>query len=113
MSIIYTCSGKYKILHLVALSSDIYELWRTTLLKLYEQRRELQMGGLDQFRKRQNIWLKQHYSKADLDNDKILDFRDVTALVKNLNISASDKDMKTNFEVDVPIVSPLFEVLIR
>ena len=98
ISIIYTSSGRYKILHLVALTSEDFKLWRDTLQTLYDQRKEL-MGGLDQMRKRQSVWLKQHWSNADINEDQKLDIADVETLCRNLNISASPAAIRTNFEV--------------
>lgn len=100
ISIIYTSSGRYKILHLVALTSEDFKLWRDTLQTLYDQRKEL-MGGLDQMRKRQSVWLKQHWSNADINEDQKLDIDDVETLCRNLNISASQKAIRTNFEVSI------------
>lgn len=57
------------------------------------------MGGLDQMRKRQSVWLKQSWSGADLDNDQRLNRKDVENLCRNLNIAASESDIKMNFEV--------------
>jgi len=75
-----------------------FKLWRQTLQTLYDQRKEL-MGGLDQMRKRQSVRLKQHWSNADINEDHKLDLKDVEALCRNLNISASEKAIRTNFEV--------------
>lgn len=96
--IIYTAFGKFKILHFVALTDDVFLLWKNTLASLYDQRKAL-MGGLDQMRTRQNVWLKQSWSNADLDNDQKLDLRDVEKLCRNLNISASESDIQANFQV--------------
>lgn len=98
ITLIYTSSGRYKILHLVALTTDDFKLWRQTLQLLYDQRKEL-MGGLDQMRKRQAVWLKQHWSSADINEDHKLDIGDVEQLCRNLNISASPQAIRTNFEV--------------
>lgn len=57
------------------------------------------MGGLDQMRKRQSVWLKQHWSNADINEDQKLDIADVETLCRNLNISASPAAIRTNFEV--------------
>lgn len=100
ISIIYTSAGKFKVLHLVALTSEVYYLWMETLQTLHEQRKEL-MGGLDQMRKRQSVWLKQHWSIADLTGDQKLDLKDVATLCRNLNISATEKDLQANFAVRV------------
>jgi len=63
------------------------------------------MGGLDQMRKRQSVWLKQHWSNADINEDQKLDLKDVETLCKNLNISASEKAIRTNFDVGL-LLSP-------
>ena len=97
ISIIYTATGKYKILHLVALTFEDYHLWKATLEMLYNQRKEL-MGGLDQMRKRQSVWLKQHWSTADINGDHQLDLREVATLCRNLNISVSEVDLRANFD---------------
>lgn len=51
-------------------------------------------------RKRQSVWLKQHWSNADINEDQKLDIGDVETLCRNLNISASRAAIRTNFEVD-------------
>lgn len=98
ITIIYTSAEKFKILHLIAPSHASFEEWRLTLQTLYDQRKEL-MGGLDQMRKRQAIWLKQHWSTADINGDEKLDVSDVIGLCRNLNITASEKSIAANFKV--------------
>lgn len=49
-------------------------------------------------RKRQSVWLKQHWSTADLNGDQKLDLKEVATLCHNLNISVSDADLRANFD---------------
>lgn len=63
-SIIYTVAGKFSALHLVASNAGEFEMWKGSLLRLVDQRREL-MGGLSQMRKRQRIWLRQYWRQAN------------------------------------------------
>lgn len=99
-SIIYASSvdKKIKVLHLVALTDDIFAIWKTTLIALYDQRKAL-MGGLDQMRRRQSVWLRQHWKMADASGDERLSFTEVVNLCGRLGIAARTEELKTNFEL--------------
>lgn len=63
MSIVYLGKGKYKMLHCVALTDDVFAAWKETLVRIFELRRAL-LGGLNHMRKRQMVWLKQHWTEV-------------------------------------------------
>ena len=100
ITIIYTQAGKFRVLHLIAPSIEVFNLWRDALQQLYDQRKKL-MSGLDHMRKRQFIWLKQHWSNADANRDDKLNLHDVSMLCRNLNINASEADVKSHFLVSL------------
>jgi hypothetical protein len=101
ITIVFTTQGKYKLLHLVALSDPDFLLWRDTLVALFHLRREL-MGGLDHMRKRHSVWLRQHWKMADESGDEKLAFEEVESLCRKLGIVASGQGLRKNFdEADV------------
>ncbi|CAG8519110.1 3205_t:CDS:2, partial [Cetraspora pellucida] len=74
-TITYVDSGKYKTLHLVALTLELFKVWVDNLEKLYLHRRDI-IGGLDHLRKRQYLWLEQQWKQADKDGKSRLGFDD-------------------------------------
>ncbi|CAG8638986.1 13149_t:CDS:2, partial [Racocetra fulgida] len=76
-TIIYVDFGKYKTLHLVAPTLELFNLWVNNLEKLYLHRRNI-IGGLGHLRKRQYLLLEQQWKQADKDGNSRLDFDDVT-----------------------------------
>jgi phosphatidylinositol phospholipase C delta len=98
-SIIYANAAdkKIKVLHLIALTDDVFALWKSTLIALYDQRRAL-MGGLDQMRRRQSVWLRQHWKLADSSGDERLSFAEVVILCARLGIAARPEELRTNFD---------------
>ena len=98
-TLIYTTQAKrIKTLHLVALTQDVFQAWKSTLSLLYKQRRTL-MGGLDQMRRRQSVWLKQQWKTADENGNERLCFPEVVHLCKRLGISVKQQDLQDNFKV--------------
>ena len=98
-TIIYSGYAKrIKTLHLVALTPQILELWKEALTLLYQQRRSL-MGGLDQMRVRQSVWLRQQWKTADSNDNERLQFDEVVRLCKRLGIAAQRQDLEKNFKV--------------
>jgi phosphatidylinositol phospholipase C, delta len=101
ITIVFTTQSKYKLLHLVALSDPDFRLWRDTLVSLFHLRRQL-MEGLDHMRKRQSVWLRQHWKIADESGNERLAFEDVESLCRKLGIVASRQGLRKNFdEADV------------
>ncbi|KAG8888563.1 Phospholipase C [Tulasnella sp. 332] len=97
MTIIYLCDGKYKTLHVVALSVDVFHMWNTTLRKLHSLRREL-MSGLGNMERRQLVWEKQYWKAADTSEDSRLDFGEVEKMCTRLNIYSPRSDLWAKFE---------------
>lgn len=57
------------------------------------------IGGLGHLRKRQSIWLKQHWKQANKDGDSKLVFDEVSRLCRQLNINMSRQSLKAKFGV--------------
>ncbi|PWN53803.1 hypothetical protein IE53DRAFT_383694 [Violaceomyces palustris] len=101
VSIIYQNKGVYKALHLIALSSDSFERWRSSLLHLQSLRRELLEGiseGTGTLQQRQSLWMHQHWKDADVSNDEKLDFGEVVKLCRRLGIEISRRDLLSRFQ---------------
>ncbi|CAH1756823.1 3560_t:CDS:10 [Entrophospora sp. SA101] len=97
-TIVYIDSGKYKTLHLVAPTPKLFNTWVDNLEKLYLHRKDL-MGGLGHLRKRQSVWLKQHWKQANKDGDSKLGFDEVVRLCRQLNINMSKASLRKQFDV--------------
>ncbi|RIB10764.1 PLC-like phosphodiesterase [Gigaspora rosea] len=95
-TIIYVDFGKYKTLHLVAPTPELFNIWVDNLERLYLHRRDV-IGGLGHLRKRHSLWLKQHWKQADKDGDSRLGFDDVSRLCRRLNIHMSNAVLRTKF----------------
>ncbi|CAB4412005.1 unnamed protein product [Rhizophagus irregularis] len=95
-TIIYVEAGKYKSLHLLAESADLFNKWVDNLQRLYLHRKDM-IGGLGHLRKRQSIWLKQHWKQANKDGDSKLVFDEVSRLCRQLNINMSRQSLKAKF----------------
>src|SRR4051794_8168539 len=96
-TIIYVEEGKYKTLHLVADTADLFNRWVDNLERLYLHRRDL-MGGLGHLRKRQSIWLNQHWKQANKDGGALV-FDELVRLCRQLNINMSRQSLKVKFDV--------------
>ncbi|CAI2179517.1 3295_t:CDS:10 [Funneliformis geosporum] len=96
-TIVYVEAGKYKILHLVADSFDLFNKWVDHLERLYLHRRDM-MGGLGRLEEKQSIWLRQYWKQADKDGDSKLKFEEVARLCRQLNINMSKSLLKKKFE---------------
>nr|CAG8506247.1 3923_t:CDS:10 [Entrophospora candida] len=96
-TIVYIDSGKYKTLHLVAPTPKLFNTWVDNLEKLYLHRKDL-MGGLGHLRKRQAVWLKQHWKQANKDGDSKLGFDEVVRLCRQLNINMSKASLRKQFD---------------
>ncbi|KAG9291344.1 hypothetical protein G9A89_003448 [Geosiphon pyriformis] len=96
-TIIYVDSGKYKALHLVAPTEQLFRKWVDTLAKLNSHRRDM-MGGLGHMRRRQSLWLKQHWKQADKDGNSKLVVDEVVRLCRQLNINMSKELLKSKFD---------------
>ncbi|CAG8546710.1 16603_t:CDS:10 [Dentiscutata erythropus] len=96
-TIIYVDFGKYKALHLVAPTLELFNIWVDTLKKLYLHRRNM-IGGLNHLKKRHSLWLKQYWKKADRNGDSRLGFDEVANLCHHLNIHTSNTLLRTKFD---------------
>ncbi|KAF0500264.1 PLC-like phosphodiesterase [Gigaspora margarita] len=100
-TIIYVDSGKYKTLHLIAPTLELFNIWVDNLKKLHLHRVDM-IGGLDQLRKRDSLWLNRYWKQADKDGKSKLGYDDVVNLCYDLNIYMSKALLKTKFnEADV------------
>lgn len=100
LTIIYVVDGTYKTLHMVADTRDTFKLWEVAVMKLHAIRQGLatDLGNLDL---RQTVWERQYWKGADKEGDHKLDFKDVKALTKRLNISLTSSQLKQMFQVSV------------
>ncbi|EKM79830.1 hypothetical protein AGABI1DRAFT_72480 [Agaricus bisporus var. burnettii JB137-S8] len=97
LTIIYVVDGTYKTLHMVADTRDTFKLWEVAVMKLHAIRQGLatDLGNLDL---RQTVWERQYWKGADKEGDHKLDFKDVKALTKRLNISLTSSQLKQMFQ---------------
>ena len=100
LTIIYISDGKYKTLHLVALSQDVFQMWDSTLKKLHELRQEL-MSGLGNIERRQMMWEKQYWKGADSSGDDKLEFKEVEKMCRRLNIHTPPDELLKKFKVSL------------
>nr|AVM41526.1 phospholipase C [Ganoderma lucidum] len=97
LTIVYILDGGYKTLHLIAATREIFQMWDTTLRRLYAIRQQL-MSGLGSADMRQAVWEKQLWKGADEEQDQRLDFDDVERLCRRLNINPSREDLLRRFK---------------
>lgn len=97
LTIVYLTDGKYKTLHLVAMTKDHFTMWHETLKKLYAIRAEL-MTGLGNMERRQTLWERHYWKGADFSGDHALDFEEVKRMCRRLNISTDDAILKRRFD---------------
>ena len=100
ITLVYVRDGKYKILHMVALTDDGFRMWDTTLRKLFSLRQEL-MSGLGDANPevRQRVWEKFYWKGADKGSDTKLDFEEVEKMCRRLNISTPQSVLLNSFMV--------------
>ncbi|CAH7672476.1 PLC-like phosphodiesterase [Phakopsora pachyrhizi] len=99
MTIVYLSKkSRYKMLHLICLESNQFEIWKDTLDRILSFRIEL-LGGLNHLRKRQAYWLKQHWNEADTAEDSKLEFHEIVGLCRRLNISVPESDIRSHFDL--------------
>jgi phosphatidylinositol phospholipase C delta len=72
-------------------------MWVDNLERLYLHRRDM-IGGFGHLRKRQSIWLKQHWKQASKD-EGLLAFDELARLCRQLNINMSKQLLKAKFDV--------------
>ncbi|KZS96863.1 PLC-like phosphodiesterase [Sistotremastrum niveocremeum HHB9708] len=97
LTLVYTVEGKYKTLHVVALTKDVMDMWLSTLTQLYDVRQEL-MNGLGNPETRELIWEKSYWRHADNDVDQKINFSDVERMCKLLNIRSPRDDLLARFK---------------
>ncbi|CAG8499383.1 9869_t:CDS:2 [Racocetra fulgida] len=71
-TITYVDSGRHKILHLIAPTLELFNIWVNNLKKLYLRRTDV-IGGLGHLRKREFLLLEQQWKQVDNDGDSRLD----------------------------------------
>ncbi|KAH9030092.1 PLC-like phosphodiesterase [Lactarius hengduanensis] len=96
LTIIYTLDGRYKIWHVIAPSVDVFEMWDSTLRKLYAVRQAL-MCGLGNIDLREAVWEKQYWKASDEQADQKLYMDDVEKLCRRLNVNPSHEDLDRRF----------------
>jgi phosphatidylinositol phospholipase C, delta len=96
--VIYIADGKYKTLHMVAFTSDVFHMWNTTLRQLHSLRQDL-MSGLGNMERRQMVWEKQYWKDADQSGDQKLSFEEIEQMCRRLNINSPRLDLLNRFMV--------------
>ncbi|KAH9931556.1 PLC-like phosphodiesterase [Fomitopsis serialis] len=100
LTIVYVLDGRYKTLHLLAATRDVFQMWDLTLRRLYAIRQKL-MSGLGHTEVRQAVWEKQFW-KGESGTDQRLEFEEVERMCRRLNINPSRDDLLRRFkEVDL------------
>lgn len=97
LTIVYIVDNKYKTLHLVAPTKDVFSMWELSLRVLHGERKQL-MEGLDHEALRQKLWERQHWRGADSQGDQKLDIAEVENLCRRLNIFSSREDLEHRFK---------------
>ncbi|KIO30109.1 hypothetical protein M407DRAFT_69612 [Tulasnella calospora MUT 4182] len=97
ITIVYTCDGKFKTLHVVAPETQMFRMWVSTLRTLYALRREL-MSGLGSSERRELVWQRQYWKGADASGDSKLNFDEVQKMCHRLNIYPSKTELKKQFD---------------
>ncbi|KAF8652863.1 hypothetical protein AX16_004112 [Volvariella volvacea WC 439] len=101
ITLIYILEGTYKTLHMIADTKDVFELWKTTILKLHSIREGLKTG-IGKVATRQAVWERQYWKGADKDGDQKLDYVNVESLCKRLNINMKREELQRLFsEADI------------
>jgi phosphatidylinositol phospholipase C delta len=97
LTIIYILDGNYKTLHVVAPTKEVFQLWDTTLRKLYAIRRTL-MSGLGNFEMREAVWEKQYWKGTDESSDHRLNFEQIEKMCRRLNVHSSTESLSRLFK---------------
>ncbi|KAE9399900.1 PLC-like phosphodiesterase [Gymnopus androsaceus JB14] len=97
ITIIYIVEGAYKIMHIIAPSSDVFQQWKESLNKLYAVRQGLMAGAYDGII-RDTVWEKQYWKSADCDGDEKLKFDDVQGLCRRLSLHFSEQELRKLFK---------------
>ncbi|KAI9509539.1 PLC-like phosphodiesterase [Russula earlei] len=97
LTIIYTLDGRWKILHVIAPSLDVFHMWDSTLHQLYAVRQTL-MRGLGNLDLREALWAKQYWKAADEQAGQKLSFEDVERLCKRLRVNSSRDVLSRRFK---------------
>ena len=100
ITIIYISDGKYKTLHVVPFTDDVFQMWDSTLRRLYSLRQDL-MSGLGNMERRQMVWERHYWKGADSSQDERLSFEEVEMMCKRLNIKTPRSDLLNRFMVSV------------
>ncbi|EJD01915.1 PLC-like phosphodiesterase [Fomitiporia mediterranea MF3/22] len=96
LTIVYIADGKYKTLHAIATTPDVFVMWDRMLRALHAVRQEL-MSGLGHVEARQSVWEKRYWRGADEQRDDRLVFDEVEKLCRRLNLNFSKGDLMRRF----------------
>lgn len=96
MTIIYIIDGKYKTLHVIAPTLDVFGLLERTLRALYAVRQAL-MSGLGYGETRERIWEKRYWRVSDEKRDERLSFEEVEKMCRRLNLTLPRSELLSRF----------------
>lgn len=97
ITLVYIADGRYKTLHFVAMTTDEFGLWDSTIRAMHSVRREL-MNGLGHVHKRQNVWERRYWRRADEHRDDKLSFEEVEKMCRRININLPKDELELRFE---------------
>ncbi|KAJ7074909.1 1-phosphatidylinositol-4,5-bisphosphate phosphodiesterase 1 [Mycena belliarum] len=96
MTIVYVLNSNYKTLHILAPTKDVFDLWETTIRKLYAIRLGL-MHNLDNVEIRQTVWERQYWKSADKGGDQSLNLDEIQAMCVRLSVNYPPGELKDLF----------------
>jgi len=97
LTIIYSAMGKYKTLHLVAPTKDIFDEWISAIERMWSSKTE-EADDLPQLQRKTHQWLKTHWLDADKNADSKLGYEEIVRLCHRLNINFSRKEIRQRFD---------------
>jgi phosphatidylinositol phospholipase C, delta len=106
MTVVYILDGTYKTLHIVVDTQDVFQLWETSLRRIYVIRQGL-MTGSASAKLRQTVWERQYWKGADEGGDQVLDFDDVQRLCWRLNANLTETELRELFQVQISYYLPV------
>jgi hypothetical protein len=91
--------NKYKILHVIASTREVAQLWQSTLLSLRSLRQSVMSGLVSPSR----MWERHYWRGADMSCDERLELAEMEQLCRRLNVSLSRDELLKRFKVRSPL----------
>lgn len=98
--------AKYKTLHLIAYTREVFLLWRDTLNHALEYRNDMLSGKASEDPvAKGNVWDKQFWNDTERNGDKVIDFEEIEGMCRRLNISLPRANLLNVFCVSTEITT--------